>query len=65
MVVGEDPDPGIGGDPFPTLRVPRLGRAKAFLRCTLYPRRLEVEPIALDGPNPKPLSQEIPDPRVR
>jgi hypothetical protein len=39
----------------PTLRVPPLQRSKLVVLVTVYPRRLEVQPVALQGPNPPAL----------
>jgi hypothetical protein len=34
------------------LAVPALSRSKTFTLVTIYPGRAEVQPIALEGPDP-------------
>lgn len=45
----------------PELDVPPLSRAKVFVIATIWPtKRVEVQPVALDGPNPPARSILIP-----
>lgn len=39
----------------PTLSVAPLAKGKAYILVTIWPKRLEAQPVALEGPNPPPL----------